>query len=197
MCVREEAIIILVDTSKKLNRHTVAQAASEIVPDENGYTRPSKSQLKRDSTALQELGAALVELSNERLKRIEMPDNLRSAVDEAKRINKHEARRRQLQYIGKLMRSVDVEPIQQALDEVAGISASANERMHRLERLRERLLDDEAAALAEITQAHPHADLQHLRQLRRNALKEREQAKPPRAFREIFRILKSLEEEAS
>lgn len=165
---------------------------------DNGYDpdRPSKSQRKRDSTALQDLGAALVDLPAERLAKIEMPDNLRLAVQDARRITKHEARRRQMQYIGKLMRSTDPAPIQAALDAIAGVSAAENQRMHQLERLRLKLLEDEPAALTEIVAAHPGADLQQLRQLRRNALKEREQSKPPRAFREIYRFLKALEEAA-
>lgn len=164
--------------------------------DETGYDpdRPSKSQRKRDSSALQDLGAALVELPAERLAKIEMPDSLRLAVQDARRITKHEARRRQMQYIGKLMRSADPAPIQAALDAIAGVSAAENQRMHRLERLRVQLLDDETAALSEIVAAYPRVDLQQLRQLRRSALKEREQSKPPRAFREIYRLLKSLED---
>jgi len=157
-------------------------------------TGTSKSQRKRDSSALQDLGEALVDLPAERLAKIEMPDNLRLAVQDARRITKHEARRRQMQYIGKLMRSTDPVPIQAALDAIAGVSAAENQRMHRLERLRLKLLEDEPAALAEIVAAHPAADLQQLRQLRRNALKEQEQSRPPRTFREIYRFLKSLEE---
>jgi ribosome-associated protein len=164
--------------------------------EETGYDpdRPSKSQRKRDSTALQGLGEALIDLPAERLAKIEMPDNLRLAVQDARRITKHEARRRHMQYIGKLMRSTDPLPIQAALDAVAGVSAAENQRMHRLERLRLKLLDDEPAALAEIVAAHPTADLQQLRQLRRNALKEQEQGKPPRAFREIYQFLKTLDD---
>ena len=89
------------------------------------------------------------------------------------------------------MRAVDAAPIQAALDEVNGVSAAATARMHRLERLRERLLEDEAV-LGEISRDYPAADLQRLRQLRRNALKEQELAKPPRAYREIFRELRDL-----
>ena len=155
--------------------------------------RPSKSQVKRDMTALQDLGAQLVALSGERLAKIDMPEALREAVREAQRISKHEARRRQLQYIGKLMRSADPAPIRAALDEINGVSAIANARQHRLERLRTRLLEDEGV-LGDIATAHPGADLQHLRQLRRNALKEQEQGKPPRAYRELFRVLRELEE---
>lgn len=157
-------------------------------------TRPSKTQRKRESTALQDLGAALVDLSEDQLARIAMPDALRQAVGDARRITRHEARRRQMQYIGKLMRNTDPEPIRVALDALAGVHAAATGQLHRIERLRDLLLEDEATALHEITAANPRADLQHLRQLRRNALKEREQGKPPRAFREIFQALKALDE---
>jgi ribosome-associated protein len=159
--------------------------------DERG--RPSKSQLKRDMQALQALGEQLVALSRERLARIDLPEDLRDAVRDAQRFTKHEARRRQLQYIGRLMRDVDPAPIQAVLDEINGVSAAANARQHALERLRAQLLDDEAV-LGDIARQHPGADLQHLRQLRRNALKEQAEHKPPRAFRELFRALRALEE---
>ena len=143
---------------------------------------------------LQTLGAALVELSADQLGKVDLPDDLRAAVRDAQRFTRHEARRRQLQYIGKLMRSLDPEPIRAALDEINGVSAAAVARMHALERLRTRFLEDEKA-ISEIAATHPQADLQHLRQLRRNALKERELGKPPRAFRELFRVLRELHEQ--
>jgi len=142
-------------------------------------------------TELQELGAELVALSVDQIKKIGLPDDLREAVRAAQRITQHEAHRRQLQYIGKLMRSLDPEPIRAALDEINGVSAAATARMHALERLRTRFLEDEKV-ISEIAAAHPQADLQHLRQLRRNALKEQELGKPPRAFRELFRVLREL-----
>lgn len=154
---------------------------------------PSKSQRKREMTALQELGEELVGLSRERLARIEMPERLRDAVLEAQRITKHEARRRQLQYVGKIMRDVDPAPLKEALDAFKGLSDIANARQHRLEKLRARLMEDEAV-FGEVAQSFPDADLQHLRQLRRNALKETEQGKPPRAYRELFRQLRELDE---
>lgn len=157
--------------------------------------RPSKSQLKREMDALQALGARLIELGKERLAKIDMPDELREAVRDAQRFTKHEARRRQLQYIGRLMRNLDPAPIQAAIDEVDGISAAANARMHALERLRERLLEDESV-LNEIGRRNAAADFQQLRQLRRNALKERAEKKPSRAFRELYRVLRELEEQA-
>lgn len=182
-------IMILVDTLKNSDHPPEGADSVGEQPE-----RPSKSQRKRESTALQDLGEALVALPEDRLVKIDMTDSLRDAVREARRITRHEARRRQMQYIGKLMRSVDPQPIQAALDDITGVSAAATERMHRLERLRQRLLDEESVALDEIAATYRSADLQQLRQLRRNALKEHEQNKPPRAFREIFRMLKALED---
>jgi ribosome-associated protein len=161
---------------------------------ENFPEKPSKSAVKRAMTELQDLGAELVALSVDQLKKIDLPDDLRQAVRDCQRFTQHEAHRRQLQYIGKLMRSLDAEPIRAAIDDIKGISAAANARMHALERLRERFLADEKV-IGEIADAHPGADLQHLRQLRRNALKEQELGKPPRAFRELFRVLRELNEQ--
>jgi len=158
-------------------------------------TPPSKSRKKREVEALQDLGVQLVALSSDRLKKINLPDNLREAVRDAQRINAHGAKRRQFQLIGKLMREIDPAPIQEALDEVNGVSAAATARLHALEKQRARLLEDETV-LGEIAAEHPSVDLQQLRQLRRNALKEQEQHKPPKAFREIFRVLKELQSEA-
>jgi len=161
--------------------------------DELVWQGPSKSQKKRESTALQDMGAQLVALSAERLKKTPMPDNLREALLDAQRFTKHEAKRRQMQLVGKIMRSVDPAPLQAVLDEVNGVSAAATARQHRLERLRTLLLEDDSV-FSEIAQDFPGADLQHLRQLKRNALKEAEQQKPPRAFRELFRQLRELDD---
>ncbi|MBL8481854.1 MAG: DUF615 domain-containing protein [Rhodocyclaceae bacterium] len=154
--------------------------------------KPSKTRLKRAMHELQDMGSELVELSPERLAKIHLPDALLEAIRAAQQITKHEARRRQLQYIGRLMRAIDAEPIRAALAELHGTSRAEAARVHALERLRERLLENEAV-LADIAASHPGADLQRLRQLRRNALKEQEAGKPPRAFRELFRELRALQ----
>ena len=144
---------------------------------------------------LQTLGEELVELSSDRVKKIDIPENLREAVSDAQRMPRHdEARRRQMQFIGKLMRDVEVEPIRAALALVRGESASETAKLHRLERLRTDLLADEKV-LHEITTRYPSVDLQHLRSLRRAALKEQEQNKPPRSYRAIFQLLKELEQD--
>jgi ribosome-associated protein len=128
--------------------------------DENEYSGPSKSQLKREMTALQDLGAELVELSRERLAKIEMPERLRDALLDAQRFTKHEARRRQMQYIGKIMRDIDAAPLRAAMDEIKGLSEAANIRQHQLERLRTRLMEDEAI-FSEVASEYPGADIQH------------------------------------
>lgn len=162
-------------------------------PDE--YSGPSKSQLKREMTALQDLGAELATLSKERLAKIDMPERLRDALLDAQRFTKHEAKRRQLQYVGKIMRDIDTAPLQAAMDEIKGISNAATVRQHRLENLRTRLMEDETK-FSELARDYPTADIQHLRQLRRNAIKEAQQNKPPRAYRELFRELRELDDKS-
>jgi len=141
---------------------------------------------------LQALGVALVELPESQLAAMQIADQLREAVLEAKRIKSHEGKRRQLQYIGRLMRDVDPAPLRAQLDALTGHSAQEAARHRRLEALREKLLADDEALTAYVSQ-HADADLQALRTLIRNARREQKEARPPRAFRELFRVLKALE----
>lgn len=165
----------------------------DALPDEgDSFEPPSKSSRKREMQALQDLGEELVALSSDRLRKMPLPDPLYEAVRAAQGF-KMEARRRQMQYIGKLMRKVDPEPIQAQLDVFNGNSAAEVAKQHRLERLRLELLEDEQV-IGKIAETWPGADLQYLRTLRRNALKESEAGKPPKSFREIFRVLRDLEE---
>ena len=156
--------------------------------------RPSKTKKKEAMHELRDLGAELVELSVGQLKRIKLPENIFDAVRECQKITAHGARRRQVAYLGKLMRGVDDEPIRAGLAMLRGESSAETARLHRLERFRVRLLEDEAV-LAEIAAAWPTVDLQHLRTLRRNALKEQENNKPPKNFRAIFQILQELDQQ--
>jgi len=153
----------------------------------------SKTKQKEAMQDLQALGSELLELSRDQLKRIDLPEDLHAAVLDWHRFTKHEAKRRQLQYIGKLMRGIDPEPIQAGLAVLRGESAAETARLHRLERLREQLLADEHT-LQQIAETWPNADLTRLRTLRRNALKEKEGNRPPKNYRAIFQILKALEE---
>lgn len=161
--------------------------------DDNGYDRPSKSQLKRDMHALQELGEALIALPKDALKRMPMPESLDDAVREARRITDHEGKRRQVQYVGRVMRSLtddETAALRTALDTHRGVNRAETAKLHWIERTREKLLADDAA-LTEFIRQHPGVDPQEGRTLIRNARKEREQQKPPRYFRELFQWIKN------
>lgn len=151
----------------------------------------SKTRRKREMLELQSLGAALVALPEAQLARMRLEAGLAQAVREARRIKSHEAKRRQLQYIGRLMREVEAEPIRAQLAAAEGHSAQAAAAHRRLEGWRERLLADDEA-LTRFAAEYPGADLQALRSLIRNARKEQKEAKPPRAYRELFRALKAI-----
>ena len=155
----------------------------------------SKTQRKKQVAGLQDLGAELVALSEEQLARIELPERLRDAVMDARRITTFEAKRRQLQYIGKLMRSVEAGPIRAALDAALARSHGEAATHKRTEAWRERLLSD-PEALGELLAEYPSADGRRLRALVRAALHERTDNRPPRAFRELYQALRALIENA-
>jgi ribosome-associated protein len=159
--------------------------------------RPSKTQRKKEMHELQALGERLVALNAAQLDEVDLPPRLRTAVDDAKRFTRHEARRRQMQYIGRLMRDVDPEPIREKLKIWDGISHEHTARHHRVERWRERLMQDDAA-LGDLAKEHTGLDTQRLRSLVRNARDELAAGRPPRSHRELFRFLReSLEGEPS
>jgi len=154
-------------------------------------TRPSKSALKRHSAGLQQLGEALAELPQDRLDTIEMPEPLRSAIDEFRRTRSHEGRRRQMQYVGKLMRGADEAALREALAAATIGSARATLALHEAERWRTELIADEAAVDRWLA-AHPDTDAPQLRRLvaaarRDHAHPEQRQA---RSARELFRFIK-------
>jgi ribosome-associated protein len=173
------------------NRGSVGFRSNEF---EQEYERPSKSELKRQMTALQKLGEELVAEPRDRVKRVPMPEDVRDAILECQQIKDHEGRRRQMQYVGKKMRSLEedeIAAIQKVLDSWKGASKAETAALHALERKRDKLLADDKA-LTELLQEHPELDVQQLRTLIRNARKEQAENKPPKAYREIFQILKSL-----
>lgn len=158
-------------------------------PEDEG---PSKSELKRQVRALQDLGDELVALPPVELDALELPDDLREAVLEGRRISAHGARVRQRLYIGKLLRRIDVEPIRAALARRAEVDRQRIRAEHGLEQWRERLLADEAAAWTELGARLAPGDLQQLRALCRQARAERDSARPPAAARQLFRRLREL-----
>jgi len=154
----------------------------------------SKSQKKREMTALQELGEELARLNAEQLGKFPLSDELREAIFAAQSMSKRGARYRQMQYIGKLMREVDVAHIQEALDILQNKNNRATAYFHRLEKWRDQLIAGNEETLNNILNSFSDVDIQHLRQLVRNAQKELADGKSPKASREIFRYLKGLKE---
>lgn len=152
----------------------------------------SKSQLKRESHARQALGEELVKLNSEQLAKFQLPEQLLEAIQMAQNIKKHGAKKRQLQYIGRLMRDIEVEPIQQILDNIKGISAQAIAQQHKIEQWRDRLINEGDEALQTLLSEFPHVDRQRIRQLLRNIQKETEGNKPPKSYRELYKYLRSL-----
>ena len=151
--------------------------------------RVSKTQVKKEMTELQKMGAQLAEIPPSQLEAMDIPEALRNAVLESKKIRSHEAKRRQMQYIGRLMRDVDAAPIRAQLAAIDAGSAQSVAAHKRLEAWREKLLADDGA-LTKFAAAFPGTDLQELRTLIRNSRKEAKEAKPPRAFRDLFRFIK-------
>lgn len=157
--------------------------------------RPSKTERKTASHDLQKLGLALAELSDARLAATAMPESLRDAIVQYRRTRTHEGRRRQLQYVGKLMRGVDDAPLREAVAEALLGSARETLALHEAERWRAELVTDDAALQRWIT-AHPDTDTQHLRSLvraaRRDAVGLAPEARQPRSFRDLFQYLKPM-----
>ena len=147
----------------------------------------SKSEIKRDAEDLKQLGEKLVNLTKANLTKVPLDDSLKDAIELAQRLQK-EARRRQLQYIGKLLRSIDAEPIREALEKIENKHNQQQAMLHKLEILRDELVAKGDVALTDLLNEHPSADRQQLRV----AQKEKEQNKPSKAYREIYQILKTL-----
>jgi ribosome-associated protein len=151
--------------------------------------RPSKTQRKKSVQALQSLGESLAELNADQLAALVLPEDLREALFEARTVKSHEAHRRHLQYIGRLMREVDPGPIMEKLAQWSGRSNEHSAREHAIARWRERMMEGDEA-LTELAAQYPGTDMQRIRLLVRNARAEREAARPPRNYRELFRALR-------
>jgi ribosome-associated protein len=160
---------------------------------EGSFQRPSKTRLKQDSHDLQDLGEALVALPENRLVSLQIPESLLDAVHEYKRTRTHEGRRRQMQYIGKLMRRTDPEPIRQAVSDMQLGRAKDSLALHQSELWRAELIASDDA-LTRWAEKHPHTDMQQLRSLVRSARKDAALApeqRSGRAYRELFQFIKS------
>ncbi|MBB4844891.1 ribosome-associated protein [Paucibacter oligotrophus] len=161
--------------------------------DDDFDNRPSKSQLKREMHDLQALGEDMLTLPASRIEPLGLPEILADAIKAAKKIAAHEGRRRQMQYIGKLMRRVDPEPLRQAVADFKLGHAKDSLALHQSEAWRERLLKDDNALQAFI-QAHEGVDVQQLRSLLRAARKDaalEPEKRSGRAYRDLFQFIKA------
>ena len=167
---------------------------TELSDEEYG---PSRTQQRREALAILALASQLVELQPSRLAKLELPEDVRDEIARTRKITSHVARKRQLAFLAKVMRrydEADFASVRAELGENREKQRQETAAMHRLEALRERLLGDEGdAALSELLDQHPDTDRQHLRSLIRQARIEKDTPnKPPRAYREIFQLLKDL-----
>ena len=156
---------------------------------------PSKTKIKKQMLELQNIGEQLADLNKDQLKELDLSESLRDAINEVKKMTKFGAINRQMQYIGRLMRDVETAPIIAKLEVWNGTSKQHITWLHQVENWRDRLLA-EPDALTELLAAYPQSDAQRLRALIRNALKEKELAKPLKSFRELFQVLREIIPEA-
>ena len=163
--------------------------------DSGDFLGPSRSEQRRAALDVLALGEKLVALSEAQLAKLPIPEDLLPHIRDAKRITSHVAHKRQLAFLAKQMRREDdeaLDAIRDALDVGGEAARRETAALHRVETWRERLMVDGDAALAELLTEHPAADRQHLRQLVRNAIDERNRNKPPHSYRELFRELREL-----
>lgn len=175
-----------------MSRAPVPVESAAPLPDGPDAERPSKTRLKQASHALQDLGEAAVALPDARLNALPIDESLRDAINTYKKTRSHEGRRRQMQYIGKLMRLHDVEPLRQAVTDLQLGRAQDALALHEAERWRAELIRDDEAMTRWIAD-HPQTDTQQLRSLIRAARKDAALApeqRSGRAFRELFQFIK-------
>ncbi len=155
---------------------------------------PTRTQQRRDALAVLAFATQLCELPATRVGKMNLPDDVLTEIGHVRRITAHGARKRQLAYLAKIMRrhdDADFDDARAAMGENRERQRQETAAMHRLENQRDKLLADDDA-LAPFIAEHPGVDRQHLRSLIRQARSEREANKPPRAYREIFQMLKDL-----
>lgn len=161
---------------------------SENQPPEEG----SRSQRKEEVQALQKIGESLLKLTEEQLAKIELPDNLLAALKHAKSLSSNEAKRRQLQYIGKIMRNIDAEAIKLTLKRMQSIHEKNTNQFHKMEAWRNTLLEKGDEALNHFVSEYPNSERQQLRQLIRNALRDRKNNKNTGAETALFKYIRGV-----
>jgi len=163
--------------------------------DDNIDDAPSRSQLKREALAVRDLGSELASLGAAERARVPLPEDIIDAINELNRTTKHGARKRQLGWLAKRLRKIDIEPIEAALESIRQAARANTQTLQLVEQWRDRLLGDESnpnpkLALTEFLDKYSHADRQLLRQLQRAAVKERTENKPPKSARLLFKSVR-------
>ena len=164
------------------------------IKKESEFDGPSKSQLKRESHALQELGKELVKMPEGKLQQFDLPEPLKLAIYEARKLKNREAKRRHLQYIGKLMRVSDTSGIKRTFSEMAQKSLIYRQHLKRLEQWQVKIINQGTSAINTFLETYPKADRQKLRNLQRQINRETELKRPPTAKRKLFDYIKTLHE---
>ena len=157
----------------------------------------SKSQRKRDADSIRDLGLRLTELGASELTSIALPDDVMAAIEEYSRIKAHGARKRQLGFLAKRLRHVDIEPIDAALEKIRQSARANTMSLHMIEHWRDRLLgvdekENAKDALTNFFTDYPHADRQKLRHLQARALREQQRNQPPAAARQLIKEIRDL-----
>ena len=153
---------------------------------------PSRSQLKRENQELRDMGEQLVLLAKSQLEKITLDDVLKAAIKEARRLKNLDARRRQLQYIGKLLRNIDVTDIRHSLEKLNHQSQTFRQHFAKLEEWRDRFISEGNDAIEDFIAQYPQADRQQLRNLQRQACREKSQNKPSTANEKLFKYIRQL-----
>ena len=162
---------------------------------ENAKTdhNPSKSQVKRECNHLLDLGEEILKLKTEDLNSLELPEELKAALATAVKIKSRSGLKRQRQYIGKLLRSIDSKAIESQLNKIQHRHDTNTAQFKRLEKWRDKLMDSDKETLNEVITRFPEIDRQHINQLIRAAHQEKQRNKPPAASRKLFKYLRELE----
>lgn len=167
--------------------------SKSIGEEQEGYEEAkSKTQIKKEMLALQEFGTSLTQLNAQQLSQLPLDDQLRKAIDTAKGLKQREAKRRQLQYIGKLMRNIDHTDLQQAYQQMQANDVRANRQHHLIEKWRDDLIREGEKSLKQFINDFPQVDRQQLRQLIRETKKEVSHGKPPTNSRKLFKFIRDL-----
>jgi ribosome-associated protein len=164
------------------------------IPKDSGFDGPSKSQLKRESLALQELGKELVEMPEGKLQEFNLPETLKNAIYEARKLTNGEAKRRHLQYIGKLMRVNDISEIQKTISKINQKSLAYRQRLKQINQWQEQIISQGAMAINDFVDRYPDADRQKLSNLKRQINREVALKKTPSAKKKLFDYIKSLDD---